>query len=307
MRLATTATIVTAAVLLTPSAALGARPNKTKTTAQASANTTTRATSATTTTTSTTPASVPTTTITTTGPGVSSTTLPLAPPRPTNFASGRVALNAYASYLQSLVDSESTGQANDAAFANTVEFGDSGESGCRSDLEPLTQGAYAVKPAVQDTLKALGREIGDDLAISYDEVALTPLGRLATVLERLKWVHGGRNADVIANYVKAETALIALPQSGLCQDVQLAASALEASKPAATPADTRAFIAQYDTDAKAASAALGGFLVLLRAYSKPAERPLLERIATLAGEFATDSKTSLLATGQALTTSLETS
>jgi hypothetical protein len=93
-----------------------------------------------------------------------------------------------------------------------------------------------------------------------------------------------------------------MPQSDLCGDALLAAS-----KPLVTPAATRAFLAQYDVNAKAASAALGGFLLLLHAYATSAERALVERIAALAGAFAADSKTSLLASGQQLTVSLQTS
>jgi hypothetical protein len=291
MRFTATATLVAAAMLLAPTAAIAA--HETKTTVQASATTATRTAGRTTTTT---PASIPTTSITTTTSGGTSTTLPLAPPRAANLASARVAITAYATYLRTLVGSESASQADDAAYVSTVE------SGCRSSLEPLTQSGDAARPDVQNTLTALGKEIGDDLAISYDEVASTPFNELATVLERLRWVHGGRNTDVISGYITAETAMIGLSQSGLCQDALLAAA-----KPAVTPGATRTFLTEYEQTARTASTALGGFLELLHAYATAAERPLLQRITALAKEFATDSRTNLLASGQQLTTSLETS
>jgi len=225
-------------------------------------------------------------------------------PRTGDLASGHDALTACETYLQTLVASEASGQADNAAYVDTVESGDSdgsGESGCKSALEPLTQGPNAARPAVQNTLTLLGKEIGDDLAISYDAVAQTPLEKLASVLERLTWVHGGHNADVITDYLTAETNLISLPQSALCKDV-LAASQV----PSVTPAGTRAFLKQYAQSVSAASSALGDFLVLLHAYETTADQPLVRRIRTLAYEFAKDSQSDLLASGQQLTTSLET-
>lgn len=330
MKTSATATIVATALLLAPGAAIAASKPTTQASVPAdntqSASTTTRSASTTrrsastmtrsgaastttrsaatttaTTVTGTTPASVPTTTITTSGPGGSSGNLLLAPPRATNLASGRAALTAYETYLQTLVGSEANGQANDAAYLNTVEFGESGDPGCKGALEPLTQGANEIRPSVQETLTLLGREIGDDLAIDYDLVAQTPLEKLASVLQRLKWVHGGHNAVIIANYLAAETTLISLPQSALCQDV-LTASVM----PAVVPTGTRTLLRQYDQAASAASSALGDFLALLHAYETATDQPLVQRIATLADEFARDSKADLLASGQQLTVSLET-
>jgi len=220
----------------------------------------------------------------------------LAPARSDNIDSARAALTAYASYLQLLVSSESTSQADDATYVDTVE------SGCKSALAPLTQAPDEVKPAVKSTLTLLGKEIGDDLTVSYDQVAEAPFQRLATVLEHLSWVGGGRNSEIITGYVAAETALLSLPQSSLCQDVLLAAT-----KPTLPPTATHAFLIQYATGVAGASAALGAFLSLLSAYETAAEKPIVQRIAVLAHQFARDSKADLQVSGQQLTASLETS
>jgi hypothetical protein len=220
----------------------------------------------------------------------------LGPVVAVNIASDRSALNAYATYLQSLVKSSLDGQASDSQYLSEIS------DGCKSELEPLTTSSGQVSTAVQTTLTAIGEEIGEDLAINFDTSAVTPFAKLSLTLDRLKWSARGRNAAIVKRYVDTQTALTQLEPGNLCADVELAAAS-----PQTVPDTTRTFLKQYDKVATAANDGLTDFLDLLRTYQIPAEQKLVTRIATLATEFNKTSKADLLTNGQALTTILETS
>ncbi|MGC9220432.1 MAG: hypothetical protein ACP5H2_03635 [Solirubrobacteraceae bacterium] len=231
-----------------------------------------------------------------TAPELSATHHAFGPRRPANLAAGRVALGAYAAYLQALYISQNSENAAQANFVARIE------SGCKSALEPLTLGAGSLSSAVRSTVTVLGEEIGDDLLISRDSVVPGPFARLASTLQALHWIRGVKNIRVINRYVTAERALLSLTTSPLCADIQLAAS-----QPTTTPVNTRLFVKQYRSASDNAVAALDSFRLLLGTYETVAETPLIQHITTLAHTIAALSKNELLSSAQALTTSLETS
>jgi hypothetical protein len=216
--------------------------------------------------------------------------------RPRDLASDKTALNAYATYLTALVRTASLGQLSDSAYVTTI----AGQ--CKGALEPLTQPNEQVNAAAQATLTALGKEMGDDLSIGSDQVALGPFLRLSTNLSRLRWTRLSGGAAIVRRFVTAENSVLMLSQSALCQNALLAASA-----PQTIPPATKSFIRGYARASNAANAALTNLLRLMQTYETPAERAVVTRIATLAAQLARLTKSGQLSNGSALTNTLEAS
>jgi len=214
--------------------------------------------------------------------------------RPRDLASDKTALNAYASYLASLVRSTSIGELSDSSFVTTI----AGQ--CKGALEPLTQRNVQVSAAAQATLRALGKEMGDDLSIGFDQVALGPLERLSTSLSRLQWTRLSGGAYVVRRFDTTETTVLSLTQSALCQNALLAASA-----PQTIPPATKSFVRGYARASTASNAALTNLLKLMQTYETPSERAVITRIANLAAQLERATKSALQSNSSALTNTLE--
>jgi len=216
--------------------------------------------------------------------------------RPRDLASDKTALSAYAAYLASLVRSTSIGELSDSSYVTMI----AGQ--CKGALEPLTQPNEQVNAAVQATLTALGEEMGDDLSIGFDQVALGPFERLSTSLSRLRWTRPSGGAYAVRHFVATETTVLSLTQSALCQNALLAASA-----PQTIPAATKAFVRGYTRASNASNAALANLLKLMQTYETPAEHALITRIANLVAQLARVTRVDLQSNSSALTNTLESS
>jgi hypothetical protein len=287
MKRAATTTLIAVAALAVPAQALGApmlgAPLPTARSAQSATTTTPTTTS-------------PTTTATTTTP---TTTVPSKPARLTiNDIADHRALSAYATYLSTLIAQEPIGLNDDSSYVATIS--QPGTGGCKAALSKLTQPPYQLDAKAQHTLTMLGEEIGDDVTIAYDLSATEPFTKFASVLANLRWGRLSGATLVIKRYLGAQTDLLALPASDLCQD----ASDAELH-PDTVPDGTKTFLADYSLLSSRASAGLTGLLTLMQTYEVPAEKALLARITTLADQLATQTKTDLLQSGTTLTSTLE--
>ena len=240
-----------------------------------------------------------TTTGTTTTP---TSTVPTKPVKLTvNDIANRKALNAYATYLTTLINQEPIGLTSDNDYVTTIsEPGTSG--GCKAALSKLTQPPYQVDTKAQHTLTVLGEEIGDDLTITYDSTATEAFTKFASVLDSLKWGRFSGAALVTKRYINTQTNMFAVAASSLCQD------ALDAQlHPDVVPDGTKTFLPLYNFASNKANAALTNLLTLMQTYEIPSEKALLTRITMLANQLATQTKNDLLQSGTALTTALESS
>lgn len=226
---------------------------------------------------------------TSTGPG---TDLPPAPPL--NVASGRAALSAYANYLQALIRATPDAQQSTAAYVTLIE------SGCKSDLQPLTDPSYQVNANVQSTLNQVGQEIGDDLSITFDTGTLTPFTKLSTALTRLHWTKVSDGGMIVKRFLAAQGTALTIVPSNLCQDVQLVAAS-----PQKLPLAAKAFLKEYNKASNVADASLTSFLALLHAYETPNEHQLVTRIANLAAQVNRLQQATILANATALTSQLK--
>lgn len=219
------------------------------------------------------------------------------PASPLNIASGRIALNAYAAYLNALVKQAPIGVANDTTFIAMI----SGPEGCKSALAGLTQPGTQISSEVQHTLNTLGREMGDDLAIGFDQASLPAFTKFSSVLSHLHWTRASGAAQIVKRYVRTQTAVLGLTQSELCQNVLYAAAA-----PDKPPLGTRSFNRSYNQASQAADNALANLMRLMQSVETWGERGLVTRIANLATEVSELTKSDLLQSGTTLTSALET-
>ena len=216
---------------------------------------------------------------------------------PANVTPNRKALNAYATYLTTVLEGASTAQAAATAYIATI----SGTNGCKSALAPLAQPSQQVNAAAQHTLTVLGQEMGDDLSITFDQSALPAFNKLATALLRLHWTRLSGAGQIVKHYVNAEIAVLSMLPSELCQNALLAGS-----YPAKVPDGTKTFLKSYDKASAIANLALANFTKMMQSYEIPAEKSLVARITTLASQVATQTKSALLQSGAVLSTALET-
>jgi hypothetical protein len=211
-----------------------------------------------------------------------------------NELSNRKALNAYASYLTTLVGQQATGQMNDSFYITTI----SGQ--CKAALAPLTQPPDEVDTKAQHTLTVLGQEIGDDLTIAFDLPATQAFTRFSGVLKAQRWTRLSGATLVIKRYVSTESSMLALEASNLCID----ASDAELH-PDLVPDGTKTFLPIYEQTSSRANLALTSLMTLMQTYEIPSEKALVARISTLASELSTQSKADLLQSGTDLSTVLE--
>ncbi len=211
-----------------------------------------------------------------------------------NEQSNRRMLFAYANYLNSLLVQVPTGEANDAAFVALIS------SQCKAALTPLTQPPNDVSTTAQHTLQALGREMGDDLSISFDSAASSAFARFAQVLGALRWTKASGAAGVIRRYVNAETAVLAFTPSNLC----LNASDAEL-RPDVVPDATHTFLRAYAAASREANQALVSLRDLMQSLEVPQERALIARISSLAAQLSAQMKAGLLQSATSLTSVLE--
>lgn len=215
---------------------------------------------------------------------------------PLNYASDRKALDAYASYLTTLLSVAPTGNANDTTYISTIS------SQCKSALEPLTQPSQQVNTEVQHTLTVLGEEMGDDLAINFDQSAVAGFAKFTSALSRLHWSRYSGWYGAIRRYVNTQNNVLALSPSSLCADASYAEL-----RPAVVPDGTRVFIKAYNESSRAANGALTNLTKLMETYEVPSEKSLVSRIASLVSQLSSLTKSDLLQNGSALANVLEAS
>lgn len=216
---------------------------------------------------------------------------------PGNVGPDHRALNAYATYLGALLAGASSAQAADESYVATI----AGPNGCKSALEPLSLPSNQVDTLAQHTLTVLGQEMGDDLSITFDQAAMPAFTKFANTLLRLHWMRLSGALQVVKHYVGAETTVLEMLPSQLCQD-----AALAGTNPDKVPEGTKMFVKSYDRASTYANLALANLLKMMQSYEVPSEKSLINRITTLAGQVAAVTKSYLLANGAALSTALET-
>jgi hypothetical protein len=218
--------------------------------------------------------------------------------QPLNVAADRVALSAYATYLGAVLNGAWLGQENDTTYISTI----SGLAGCKGALAQLAESKNQVNATVQATLTVLGKELGDDLSITFDQPALAPFSKLSTSLSRLHWTRLSGGVAIVKRFVTTEANVLHVPASPLCQDALLAAS-----DPQTTPPGTKTFVRAYAKASYAANTALANLLKLMQTYQTASERPLLLRISTLAEQITRLTQSDLSTSSSALTAVLQTS
>ena len=205
-------------------------------------------------------------------------------------------LYSYAAYLNAVMASAGTAQAADTTYVGQVT------AQCRSTLVPLMQPAQQIDTTARHTLTVLGMEIGDDLSLSFDQTFLPAFTRFAAALRRLQWGKMTSATLIIRRYLAAEHRVLVMSRSQLCQDAELAGT-----DPQLIPPGTSGFLKLYTRAAIGANLALTDLLKLMVSYETPREKLLVARIASLADQVTSLTKSSLTAAGALMTTALETS
>jgi hypothetical protein len=212
-----------------------------------------------------------------------------------NYTTDRRALNAYASYLNTLLNVATTGNTNDTGYISTIS------SQCKSSLAPLTAPNEQLNSDVQHTLTVLGEEMGDDLAINFDQAAVAGFARFTVALSRLHWTHWSGGGAVVRHYINTENNVLALSPSNLCSNADYAEL-----RPAIVPDGTRTFVKGYNQTSRAANDALSNLTRLMETYEVPSEKGLVGRISSLVNQVSSQTKADLLQNGSALANLLET-
>lgn len=213
---------------------------------------------------------------------------------PADVRTDRRALGGYAIYLNTLLSATSSARTAVATYTTTIV------SLCRSALQPLTQATTPIDAAARRTLTAIGNEIGDDLTISYDSALVPQFSRFSQLLLRLRWTRDSSGRLIVRRYVAAESRVLGLVPSNLCQDAGLAGVS-----PQLMPPGTAGFLLAYDRASGAANRTFANLTRLMGTYTRPGESVLLQRIATLAVDFEAASRSDLLAAGSHLATALQ--
>jgi len=226
-------------------------------------------------------------------------TLPQPPPplrAPADLRADRRALGGYAFYLRTLLSGTTGARTAVSSYTRTIV------EQCRSVLEPLTVPDTQIGAAAQRTLTALGNEIGDDLTISYDGALVPQFARFSQLLLHLRWTPASAGWRTVHDYIGAESRVLSLATSNLCQDAGLAGTS-----PQLVPPGTATFLTRYNRASAAANRTFAALTKLMGTYTLPGEGPLLARIAALAGQFSAASRSDLLAAGSQLAAALQTS
>ena len=211
-----------------------------------------------------------------------------------NYASDRRALGAYASYLNTLLVGTITGNANDTTYISTIS------SQCKSTLAPLTQPSQQVNTDVQQTLTVLGEEMGDDLAINFNQAAVPGFAKFTTALSHLRWTRLSGGAATVRHYINTQNSVLALIPSDLCAN-----AAYAELRPTIVPEGTRIFIKAYNETSRAANGALTNLTKLMETYEVAGEKALVTRIASLASQVSSQTRADLLQSGSTLASVLE--
>ncbi len=168
-------------------------------------------------------------------------------------------------------------------------------------LAPLTQPSEQVNTYVQHTLTVLGEEMGDDLAINFDQAAIAAFTKFSNTLARLHWTRLSAWPLAVKHYINSETGVLALSPSALCAD----ANAAEL-KPSVVPDASKIFVKTYSDASKLADSALSTNLTrLMQTFEIPSEKALVTRITNLASQVSSQTKADLLSSGTTLTSVLE--
>jgi hypothetical protein len=143
--------------------------------------------------------------------------------------------------------------------------------------------------------------MGDDLSITFDGAAMPAFTKFSTALLRLHWARLSGAQQVVKHYVNAETTMLEMLPSQLCQDAVLAGA-----YPQKVPDATKLFVKSYERASALASVALTNLTKMMQGYEVPSEKGLITHITTLANQVAALTKADLLQSGTALSTALET-
>ncbi|MCL2419131.1 MAG: hypothetical protein FWD04_07555 [Conexibacteraceae bacterium] len=217
-----------------------------------------------------------------------------APLQPLNVASDRSTLNAYAQYLSALVKDAPQAELSDTTYVATIS------SGCKGALAQLAAPSNQLVAAMQHTLTVLGQEMGNDLAITFDQAALTPFAKLSATLSRLRWTRLSGGGAIVRRFLTTESAVLNAPTSTLCQNALLAAS-----KPRVVPLATRNFNQAYAKASRQANTAMNNLLTLLQTDETAGEHAVVTRIAGLAAQYNKLSNSELVTNGSTLANALK--
>jgi roadblock/LC7 domain-containing protein len=200
-----------------------------------------------------------------------------------NRRADRAALNAYATYLQSLVADKASGV--DAAQLFTQDT----RTICYKALEPIAA-SQSVPAADLSALTSIVGEIDADAHLEFlttattsiGQPATTPLGQLATTLSSLHWGSGAATSTV-TRFLAADEALAVLPARPLCSDADSVAAQAQTNAPVVTvPPATQTFLETYKSDSSVANARLAAFVKLLNSYVTSSDSGVATKIDLLA-------------------------
>jgi hypothetical protein len=147
----------------------------------------------------------------------------------------------------------------------------------------------------------LGEEMGDDLSIAFEQSAMPAFTKFSDTILRLHWTRVSGALQVVKHYVSAETTVLQMLPSQLCED-----AAIAGTSPAKVPDGTKLFLKSYDKASYYANLALGNLLKMMQSYEAPGEKSLITHITTLAGQVSSVTRSDLLSSGASLSTVLET-
>ncbi len=191
--------------------------------------------------------------------------------KPLDVASDRVALNAYHTYVSSLVAGLSAADRRAKTFAATVR------SRCAGVLTPLESPATQVSNAA---IVAFGEEIGGDVTIQLHAQAVTAFSLLSGTLGSLTWSSPATGRTVSA-LVSAMSASLVVGPSALCVDARALLS-----HPLSEPAGTLRFLDTYQPAAAAARQRLTPFLAVLERFQTASEASTIDSVDLLVTRYS---------------------
>ena len=190
-----------------------------------------------------------------------------------NRHADRAALNAYATYLQSLVAGKSSGVDAEQIFSSDTA------ATCYKALAPIAT-SPSVPTGTSTALTNIGDEMGADARLQFLTTVTTPMSELATTLATLRWGTSGP-AVTVRRFLSANQTLMALQPSNLCGDANNVASQA-GEQNVSTPQATLTFLNAYQTDSSVANTRLTAFVKLLDNYATVSDKPIAAKIDLLA-------------------------
>lgn len=205
--------------------------------------------------------------------------------------SDHVALNAYRSYLQSLVSITPAWRRTATAYVSSI----SGE--CPHVLRSLK----SAQPGTfsEAALIRFGIEAGGDLDVATYPLVQPAFAKLALSLDGLRWTGAG-NRTAITHFLAAESGLLHLAPSNLCSD----ARALAAAHGRSTAPATRRFVTKYAHRTSVAGQDGASLLTVLKRYATPSESGTVTKINQLLKRWAATVQNRLVPEGKKLLTAL---